>query len=167
MLNCASFGTPQNRRRLIVVCGHRPFTPPAATHGPGTSSPYVTCRDALGVTVIGGGRNPQSREVSHKRSYRDITDEPSVTITAVMVGNRGPFTMGKHGRKVPMSQHQCSIIQGFPQDYPWGGQIRMWPGSPITGSSSGSLYRQIGNAVPPQLSEAIGLSVIASDASVL
>ena len=43
------------------------------------------------VQVVGGGRNPQSPELAEKRNFRDLTDEPSVTMAAQQVGNRGPW----------------------------------------------------------------------------
>ncbi len=43
---------------------------------------------------------------------------------------------------VRMSWRQCAAIQGFPEDYPFAGDIK-------------SIYRQIGNAVPPPLMEKI------------
>ena len=43
------------------------------------------------VQVVGGGRNPQSPELAEKRNFRDLTDQPSVTMAAQQVGNRGPW----------------------------------------------------------------------------
>ena len=184
VLNAADYGTPQHRRRLFVVAGPVPFAPPAPTHGPTTSTPWVSCGAALGRVVIGGGRNPQSSALAHTRTYRDLTGEPSVTITACMVGNRGPFTIdggrnskanpgqervvgsgepaptiGTRGNQVVRSPEgkrclqpaECAILQGFPPSYPW------------QGSTKRSLYRQVGNAVPPQLSCALGRAILQLD----
>ena len=150
VLNAADYGVPQHRRRLIIVASHVPFDPPEATHGPGTDTPYVSCGAALGRVVIGGGRNPQSSALAHTRAYRDLTGEPSVTITACMVGNRGPFTLECGQRRV-LSPDECAILQGFSPHHPW------------QGSTKRSLYRQVGNAVPPALAEAIGRAIIRSD----
>jgi phage N-6-adenine-methyltransferase len=46
------------------------------------------------ITVIGGGRNPQSPELADKRNFRDLTDDASVAMTAEQVGNRGPWVYG-------------------------------------------------------------------------
>jgi DNA-cytosine methyltransferase len=55
-------------------------------------APWNTIRQALGLEqVVGGGRNPQSPELAEKRNFRDLTDEPSVTMAAQQVGNRGPW----------------------------------------------------------------------------
>ena len=62
----------------------RPITEPAPTVG-GKGNQYLR--------VIGGGRNPQSKEVAHKRNYRDLTDEPCTTIAASQIGNAGPWVV--------------------------------------------------------------------------
>jgi DNA-cytosine methyltransferase len=46
--------------------------------------------------AIGGGRNPQSSELADKRNFRDLTDEPCVTLAASQVGNRGPWIEGTY-----------------------------------------------------------------------
>jgi DNA (cytosine-5)-methyltransferase 1 len=186
VLNAADYGVPQHRRRLIIVASHVPFDPPEATHGPGTDTPYVSCGAALNAVVIGGGRNPQSKSVAHTRTYRELTHEPSVTITAEMVRNRGPFTLdgGRNSKANPRQERvvgsdepapsigtrgnqvirrpegtrclqpdECAILQGFPPTHPW------------QGSTKRSLYRQVGNAVPPALAEAIGRAIIRSNPS--
>ena len=54
-------------------------------------APTVNGKGNQMLRVVGGGRNPQSREVAHKRSYRDLTDEPCTTIAASQIGNAGPW----------------------------------------------------------------------------
>lgn len=188
----------------------------------------VASGNALGglleVRVIGGGRNPTPRE-NDKRTYRDITDEPSTTVAAVTIGNAGPFvvteeseeeqkpdwfhrispideptrtigTMGNASIAKPGSEpwrldkpspavtardqkgarHQkfdpsrspmtaadatwraagirrltwreCAKLQSFPDDHPFQGKTKK------------SLYRQVGNAVCPPISEVLGKAVI-------
>ena len=146
VLNASSFGVPQHRQRIFLVCGPGPIRWPQATHGdPKTfgqgdmfghrPKPWMTIGQALGLTgtvdamrntdanprqerpitteepcfaiggkgnqcwtpsnqrVIGGGRNPQSAELAHTRTYRDITYEPSTTVAANQIGNAGPFVV--------------------------------------------------------------------------
>ena len=50
----------------------------------------------LEFRAIGGGRNPQSSELADKRNFRDLTDEPCVTLAASQVGNRGPWIEGTY-----------------------------------------------------------------------
>lgn len=95
ILNCADFGVPQARKRVILVCSDKPYTWPTPTHGPTTDQPWVSMGEALGLhggeRAIGGGGNPHGKNRAHERNYRDLTDEPSVTMTAAQVGNRGPW----------------------------------------------------------------------------
>lgn len=54
-------------------------------------APAINGRGNQMLRVVGGGRNPQSAEVAHKRNYRDLTDEPCTTIPASQIGNAGPW----------------------------------------------------------------------------
>jgi len=170
------------------------------------------------IEAIGGGRNP-SHESASPRSFRSLTDGPSVSMTAVQIGNRGPFLQWAHvgdpvhgcpkhpdrsvdtpsgtvrateskmkfkaleperldapsptvtttevkgtratstkpmnggpdrasdalhlatGRR-RLTTAECALIQGAHPDYPWYG-------------NKTQQYRQIGNAVPPALGEAV------------
>ena len=212
MLNAADFGVPQFRRRVFLVAGPRPIPWPQKTHcspdkinqqtmfGP-VMKPWVSIGAALGIdsTVIDGGRNPTSSE-DDKRTYRDITNEPSTTVAAVQIGNAGPFVLTDkketQGTGVPGSEswrldapspavtcrdykgprhlkfdptrgpmtapdalwrgaarrkltwRECSKLQGFPDDHPFQGDTQV------------SLYRQVGNAVCPVVSEVLGQCVM-------
>ena len=152
------------------------------------------------VRVIGGGCNPS--HAGDVRTYRDITDEPSTTVTAVQVGNAGPFVLdvgqgnarpldqpahtlhtadggplpaptvltsevkgsgkganahkmqkasdalylGTGGRRLTVAE--CAKLQGFPDGHPFRGH-----------GTKASQYRQVGNAVPPALAEAIARAI--------
>ena len=96
--------------------------------------------------VIGGGSNPHGPGLGHERNFRDLTDEPSVTMAAVQVGNRGPWIDEDQERR-RLTPEECAALQDFPADWPFQG--------PQT-----SKYRQVGNAVPPGLAEAIGRSFL-------
>ena len=103
MINACDYGVPQFRKRVFLVAGPRAIAWPDKTHcspdkvnqqtmfGP-VMKPWVSIGEALGITtkIIGGGRNPTSSE-DDKRTYRDITNEPSTTVAAVQIGNAGPF----------------------------------------------------------------------------
>lgn len=80
ILDAADYGVPQHRKRLITVCGPRPFQWPEPTHGPGRTLPYVTAGEALGIRVFGGGTNPHGPGREHERTVRELTDEPATTV---------------------------------------------------------------------------------------
>ena len=79
-------------------------------------------------------------------------DRPSPTITAGGTGADGgaePIANREQRDAVRLSPQQCAALQAFP------------PGWTFTGNRS-SQHRQIGNAVPPPLGEAVGRSVFAA-----
>lgn len=181
VLNSAHFGVPQFRRRIFFVgMKHRPFEFPKPTHGPEAEMPYVPSRVALQAArpdrpnqaIVTYAKNPVMRPspydgllVNGKGRPIDF-DEPSQTIPATAGGNRthiidesGVFVeYHRHLRNggtpreglVPgvrrLTVSESAALQGFPSDY-------VFHGSPS------SLYRQVGNAIPPGLAEAVGRQV--------
>lgn len=108
VLNCADYGTPQRRQRLIIQASDEPIVWPQATHYDPSANPqpivqtllpWVTMRQALPhlteeARIYGAGTNPHGKNAEHERRYRDITDEPAPTIAAQHgggAGNAGPF----------------------------------------------------------------------------
>jgi len=138
--------------------------------GDGHSAPPVWIR------VVGGGHNPNNADDAHARTLRDLTDEPCTTIAAQVgggAGNAGTFVTrgalpqsqrairpdlpadtltagsptGNHAPFVEpgrrrLTVEECATLQGFPDGYPFQG-------------TKTARYRQVGNAVPPKLAEAI------------
>jgi DNA (cytosine-5)-methyltransferase 1 len=170
LLDAADYGVPQHRIRLFVWANDsRPLVPPTRTHGPGMfTQPWVTMGQALeldGARAIGGGRNPQAAGI--ERTYRDLTDEPSTCVTAVQIGNAGPWVErpaptvttadgqgvgSAHSRDIiertigrrRLTPAECATLQGFPDGYPWHAC-----------RTKTARYRAIGNAVPPALAQAV------------
>lgn len=118
VLNCADYGVPQKRERLIIAAGPRPLVWPEATHGPGAPRPWVSMGEALGLDIEDsearqGNRTRSGAEPSRtvgtrgntmvrvigggsnprkpggERTYRDLTDGPSTTIAAQVGGGAG------------------------------------------------------------------------------
>lgn len=186
LLDAADYGVPQHRRRVFVWAGPAPLVPPTRTHGPGMfTRPWVTMGQALqldGAQVIGVGRNPQAAGI--ERTYRDLTDEPSTCVTAVQIGNAGPWidrpaptvtTAEVKGTRA--SAKSGGTFNGGPDRasdalYLATGRRRLTPAECATlqGFPDGypwhacrtktARYRAIGNAVPPALAQAVAQTVL-------
>ena len=191
VLNAADFGAPQIRKRYFIVAerGSDKYKFPTPSHHvaqyktvqdaigdlpsppkDGTDHPDIVNHrcDVLGDAVRerfehvpqGGGRDSipydirtechkhDSNKVGHRDAYGRLKwDEPSGTITTRF----DSLTRGKFGH--PEEQRSLSLREGarlqtFPDEFRFTG-------------SKLEVARQIGNAVPPVLSEVLGKSIIA------
>ena len=164
MINCADYGVPQKRLRMIYsnLPVPRPThaeRPAATLDGPPLKK-WVSVGDALGLdgTVRDRDQRPGRPWAEHS------TGEPSVTVKAnphLLLQDRrhqsGPrdysvdrpsivlqtdtrlFLQGSVERKLTLDE--LAALQGFPASYEWVG-------------NKGSVTRQIGNALPPAISRA-------------
>ncbi|MGH3716680.1 MAG: DNA cytosine methyltransferase, partial [Micromonosporaceae bacterium] len=172
VLLAAAYGVPQNRRRLIVLAvrGVRrvPF-PPTPTHGAEDGlavTRYRTSRDAIGdlldVNAPEADLIPNHEPTNHTPkmldafmrlapgrrepgSYHDRLhpDRPSYTLRAGS-GNFSPLRPVHYEYHRVVTVRESARIQGFSDDF-------IWPDS----LSRLQQYRQVGNAVPPPLAEAL------------
>jgi DNA (cytosine-5)-methyltransferase 1 len=83
--------------------------------------------------------NPDSKHMWSPKNFASGTNRPK--------DNEWPAFREQHEKHISkslvrLSWRQCAVIQGFPPDYPFSGDIV-------------SRYRQIGNAVPPPLIEKV------------
>jgi DNA (cytosine-5)-methyltransferase 1 len=87
LLDAASFGVPQHRRRVILWAGPAPVVEPVPTHGPGRALPWVSMGEALGIdgniTLHDGTRThaPHASGGPPAPDY-DATGKPARTIRA-------------------------------------------------------------------------------------
>jgi len=150
-LDAADFGVPQHRRRIFILGFADPaardrYVMPEGNHGPGRWFPYVTVRQMTGDVPY---------------------DAPAPTVTtgeykaALNIGSKGGKSGARHsldrmvvaGRKSGqlvgrnLSIGEWAIIQGFPGGMPFSG-------------NRVEQARQVGNAVPPALGEAVARSVL-------
>ncbi len=181
VLNAADYGIPQKRRRLFILGSrkcHLRF--PAPTHGPGTNMDHVGALEVLGLTPIGEApkcpvkyaRSPDLRPSPYAGHVYNGGGRPlnpvgpCHTIIAASGGYKTHWidTLGvapeyhahllSGGKpwegEVPgarrLSVEECAIIQTFPRDMIF------------TGARS-SQYKQVGDAVPPDLAFVVGRSV--------
>lgn len=90
-------------------------------------------------------------ELARALEAAGLADRPSTVVSAAAQGRVPPA--GHHNRQlngaVRLTPEQCALLQGFPAGWTWTG-------------NKGSQHRQIGNAVPPALAEAMGRAVWAA-----
>ena len=189
VLNAANYGVPQIRERLFIV-GVQPgfdFVFPRLTHAQPTSQmalveaskPWVTAGDVLADQdteenasdaghFAGGQFNNLLTQIPPGDNYQFFTekrghpypifgwrsrywsfllklspDKPAWTIQARRSNNMGPF----HWRNRILRISEIKRLQTFPDQYMLAGNVE-------------SAWRQIGNAVPPMLAQALGTELI-------
>ena len=179
------YGVPQSRRRLVLLASRRgPIDLPPQTHGPGTQEPrYATVKDTIGdlpsiaageahphvgnhraarlsernlerirATPEGGGHQhwPESlRLPCHRKTngYSDVYgrmswDHPASGLTTRCISySNGRFGHPEQDRAISVREAAC--LQTFPREFVFEGRL-------------GSMARQIGNAVPPLMTEIVG-----------
>lgn len=184
VVSAADSGVPQRRARLVIVgladgCA---FTFPAPTHGPGRPRPWTAAGEVLGPVPIGQPNrsvvtyarapdlrpNPYDGHVYNGGGRPIDLGSPAPTLLASMGGNKTPWvdTAG-----VVPEYHAHLRLGGAPRHGPVPGARRITveeaallqtfpPGVELVGPRS-SCYRQVGNAVPPRLAEALGRQLLA------
>ena len=177
-LDAADYGTPQHRRRVLLWGGPLPLdaAPLPATHGDPDDedtalrglAPWVSVRDTIGATLLANDTCEHRRcypcDGTHGRACTEPqrADRPAPTVTTTEVKgtrahaphwsfNGGPdrasdtaFLIAGVRRIEPL---EGLALQGFPPDWPLQGNREQQ-------------YRQVGNAVPPQLARAAGDAVM-------
>lgn len=169
----ADYGVPQVRRRLILVAikGRKKVELPKPTHGSleggdGTIKPWVTASQALSDLPAAGDFGecgihnheptlhtadmlsrfatllPGQRE---KRSFHDRLHphRPSYTLRAGS-GNFSPLRPIHYAYDRVITVRESARLQGFGDEFIWPDWIPRL-----------QQYRQVGNAVPPPLAEAL------------
>ena len=161
VLNAADYGVPQHRQRVIIIGVRKDlkrnidFPSPTHTEARRTLSyslkPWVTVGRALGKIPDpdSGNKLPNHTYSKYKLAFngylghRPISpDKPAPTVTARGDNEGGVVVLPHPNNKRRMSARELAFIQSFPLEYEFYG-------------SQSSVYRQIGNAVPPLLAQAI------------
>lgn len=154
VLDACDYGVPQFRARLFIV-GFRDaaaagrFTWPRPTHGDPQSrevqraelQPWVTVREALGLgygQFIAGGKARKGRGYNGMR--RTDVDRPYWTVNT---RNNGEWIVPARGRAWRLKLRELAVLQGFPQGFEFFGTVA-------------EKNRQMGNALPPPVGEALG-----------
>lgn len=163
LLNAADYGVPQRRERVFIVgylkgvCGLRAF-PPSATHAPLDRASSVRLKPWIGVGEALAGLpepSPDCGVPNHQRSsqyklrfnghlgHRVVSPQfPAPTITARGDDRGGVVVIHHPTNERRITPREAATIQGFPSDFAFSG-------------CNTSAYRQIANAVPPPLAQAV------------
>jgi DNA (cytosine-5)-methyltransferase 1 len=137
LLNAADVGVPQHRRRVFTWAGAEPLVPPTRTHGPGMfTEPWVSMGQVLQIDGPSKWLNRPAPSVT-TADGQGVGSADSRDILQRAIGRRR------------LTVEECATLQGFPDEHPWQ-----------PSHSKASRYRQVGNAVPPALAEAVGRTVI-------
>lgn len=158
ILNAADYGVPQTRQRVIIV-GVRndidwEYHFPEKTHCKDAANglkKWVSVSEALANLpdpdeendVLNHTYSKYKLNINGYIGHRLLDpDKPAPTVTA-RGDNRGGVVIHPHPNgKRRMSCRELAIIQSFPLDYEFCG-------------NNSSIYRQIGNAVPPLMAKAV------------
>lgn len=189
IVNCQDFGVPQRRRRLVLIASRLgPIDLPPKTHGPETARDWASVRNWIGdLPPVGAGQShpdvanhtasaltelnlrrlrasksggsrfdwpPELILKCHEnhRGHSDVygrmswdAPAPALTTKCTSLSN-GRFGHPEQDR--PITVREAACIQTFPRDFVIDGGIKQ-------------ATRQVGNAVPVLLAEAIGRQIIA------
>lgn len=160
LFNAADYGVPQKRERVIIV-GVRSdirfdFAFPAPTHskdGAGGLEKWIGVAAALRGFPDPDTANdvPNHTYSKYKLNFngyighRPLNPElPAPTVTARGDDRGGVVILPHPTEPRRMTGRELATVQGFPADFDFSGRLS-------------SVYRQIGNAVPPPLARAIAL----------
>jgi DNA (cytosine-5)-methyltransferase 1 len=163
LLNASQFGVPQLRPRLILVALRKPYAknfswpvPPRrplktvgavleklmASRGWERANEWALAANAIAPTVVGGSKKhggPDLGPVRARRAWlrlgvdgKGIADQPP-----------GPEHVGLPRLTVRM----VALLQGFPPDWVFVGKKT-------------AAYRQVGNAFPPPVAQAVGQRIL-------
>jgi DNA (cytosine-5)-methyltransferase 1 len=154
LLNAANFGVPQLRQRVFIVGVRKnikfTFTYPFATHsadGNNGLSKWVGVGSALANLPDPDKPNnlPNHNYSKYKLRFNGYIghrtidpNKPAPTVTARGDDKGGVVVLHHPNNQRRMSCRELATVQSFPIDYAFYG-------------NNSSVYRQIGNAVPPLL----------------
>lgn len=166
VLQAADFGVPQLRPRFIIVALQRDVAPYFSWPTPYSKQVHVgeALRDlmasrgwpgadswargaaSVAPTLVGGSRKHGGADVGPTRS-KEAWKKLGIKGTSIAEEAPGPdFPLGDPDNLPRLTVQMGGVIQGFPPNWIWeGGKTAQW--------------RQVGNAFPPPVAQAIGLRI--------
>lgn len=164
LLNVADYGVPQSRQRVIILgvrndIGADLSFPPTPTHSRIPSlglNKHISIGEAL--KEIPDTTEPHSLKnhvyTKYKQKFNGYIsnrvvdpNKPSPTVTARGDAKGGAMIISHPFYPRRLSCRELATIQGFPLDFVFSGSMT-------------SIYRQIGNAVPPLFAQQVASTII-------
>ena len=163
VLNASEFGVPQLRPRFILVAALPEYferfkwpaaqgTPPSvgktlhhlmARDGWPGADAWAEHADGIGPTIVGGSRKHGGPDLGPTRARAAWLE---LGVDGKGLANYGPDELTPINHTPRLTLEMAAAIQGFPPEWKFYGRKT-------------AAYRQIGNAFPPPVAEAVGLSI--------
>lgn len=166
VLNASEFGVPQLRPRFVLVAlrpqAYRQFSWPRPASTPLTvgdalrelmaangwpdAPRWAEQASGVGPTLVGGSRKhggPDLGPTRARRAWRELQ------VDGRGIADAAPGPAAPPGHQPRLTLEMTAALQGFPPDWHFCGRKT-------------SAYRQIGNAFPPPVARAIGVSIAAA-----
>ncbi len=166
VLNACEFGLPQLRPRFILVAARKQyfdrFTWPTPLGTPRTvgevlfplmardgwsgAEAWATRAERVGPTLVGGSRKHGGPDLGPTRARREWLE---LGVDGRGLANFGPSEDTPADHVPRLTLEMAAALQGFPPDWHFYGRKT-------------AAYRQIGNAFPPPVAEAVGGAIAAA-----
>ena len=163
VLNASQFGVPQLRPRFILVAARPEYferfewpgaqgTPPTvgetlyhlmARDGWAGAEAWAVRADGIGPTIVGGSRKHGGPDLGPTRARAAWLE---LGVDGKGLANEGPNELTPAGHTPRLTLEMAAAIQGFPPEWKFYGRKT-------------AAYRQIGNAFPPPVAEAVGSAI--------
>lgn len=163
VLNASEFGVPQLRPRFILVAARPEYfdrfewpgaqgTPPTvgqtlhhlmARDGWAGADAWAERADGIGPTIVGGSRKHGGPDLGPTRARAAWLE---LGVDGKGLANEGPNELTPFDHTPRLTLEMAAAIQGFPPEWKFYGRKT-------------AAYRQIGNAFPPPVAEAVGLAI--------
>lgn len=165
VLQAADFGVPQLRPRFIIVALRtraaaerfnwptgseerasvgRVLHPLMSSRGWKGADAWSRRASGVGPTLVGGSKlhgGPDLGPTRAKRAWRDLS------VDGMGVANEPPGPDTPIGHLPKLTVQMAALVQGFPSNWKFAG-------------AKTAAYRQVGNAFPPPVAEAVGSQVL-------
>ncbi|WP_370946156.1 DNA cytosine methyltransferase [Amycolatopsis sp. cg5] len=166
LLQASDFGVPQLRPRFVLVAlqpedapyfnwpeptGNAPTVGEALKSLMGVNSwagleDWVAKANKIAPTIVGGSKKHGGADLGPTRAKRAWAE---LGVDGLGVGNEAPGRLDTFEVGPKLTCEMVARLQGFPSQNEWR----------FTGKKT-AMYRQIGNAFPPPVAEAVGRSIL-------